>query len=169
VELKEKELRILSELVKNARRSDRELAKVTGVSQPTVTRARTRLEKAGFVREYTIIPDLRKMGYELLVFTLMSFAENKPELFDKAREWIKKQPSVIFANNGEGPGMNSMMLSIHRNYSSYTCLISELRRDWQPNLTKLQSFIMSLERTDLVIRDFSFRHLLTDRSGRGKK
>ena len=169
MELKEKDLRILSELVKGARRSDRQLAKVTGVSQPTVTRTRTKLEKAGLVREYTIIPDLRKMGYELLVFTFMSFAEDKPELFDKAREWVKKQPSVIFANNGEGPGMNSMMLSIHKNYSSYTCLASDLRRDWQPNLTNLQSFIISLDRTDLVITDFSLRHLLTDKPERAKK
>lgn len=169
MELKEKDLRILSELVKGARRSDRELAKVTGVSQPTVTRTRTKLEKAGLVREYTIIPDFRKMGYELLVFTFMSFAEDKPELFDKARQWVKKQPSVIFANNGEGPGMNSMMLSIHKNYSSYTCLVTDLRRDWQPNLTNLQSFIISLDRTDLVITDFSFRHLLSDKSERAEK
>lgn len=163
MELKENEMKILFELLKGARRSDRELARAIGVSQPTVTRTRTKLEKAGFVKEYTIIPDLRKMGYELLVFTFMSFSEDKPELFDKAREWTKKQPSVIYANNGEGPGMNSMMLSIHKDYASYTCLITDLRRDWQPNLTNLQSFIISLDRSDLAIRDFSFRHLLTDK------
>ena len=163
MELKENEIKILFELIKGARRSDRELARAIRVSQPTVTRTRTKLEKMGFVKEYTIIPDLRKMGYELLVFTFMSFAQDKPELFDSAREWIKKQPSVIFANNGEGPGMNSMMLSIHTDYASYTHLVTDLRRDWQPNLTNLQSFIISLARTDLAIRDFSFRHLLTDK------
>jgi DNA-binding Lrp family transcriptional regulator len=63
VELKENELKILFELIKNARRSDRELAKAIRVSQPTVTRTRTKLEKMGLVKEYTIIPDLRKMGY----------------------------------------------------------------------------------------------------------
>ncbi|MCJ7423289.1 Lrp/AsnC family transcriptional regulator [Candidatus Bathyarchaeota archaeon] len=96
MKLKENELKILFELIKGARRSDRELAKATRVSQPTVTRTRTKLEKMGLVKEYTIIPDLRKMGYELLVFTFMSFAEDRPELFAKAREWIKKRPSVIF-------------------------------------------------------------------------
>jgi DNA-binding Lrp family transcriptional regulator len=163
MELKETELKILFELIKGARRSDRELAKAIRVSQPTVTRSRTKLEKAGFVKEYTIIPDLGKMGYELLVFTFMSFAEDKPELFDKAREWIKKQPSVIFANNGEGPGMNSMMLSLHKNYASYTHLVTDLRRDWQPNLTNIQSFMISLYRPDFAIRKFSFRHLLPEK------
>jgi len=161
--LKENELKILFELIKGARRSDRELAKATRVSQPTVTRTRTRLEKMGLVKEYTIIPDLRKMGYELLVFTFMSFAEDRPELFAKAREWIKKEPSVIFANNGVGPGMNSMMLSLHENYAGYANLLTELKRDWQPNLTNLQNFIVVLDKPDLAIRDFSFRHLLTDK------
>ena len=163
MELKESELKILFELIRGARRSDRQLAKAIGVSQPTVTRTRTKLEKMGLVKEYTIIPDLRKMGYELLVFTFMSFSEDKPELFDKAREWIKKQSSVIFANNVEGPRMNSMMLSLHKNYADYSDLITELKRDWQPNLKNLQSFSIVLDRSDLTIRDFSFRHLLTDK------
>lgn len=163
MELKENELKILFELIKGARRSDRELAKAIRISQPTVTRARTKLEKTGFVKEYTIIPDLKKIGYELLAFTFMFFSEGRPELFDKAREWIKKQPSVIFANNGEGPRLNSMMLSLHKNYADYSDLITELKRDWQPNLTNLQSFLIDLDRSDLTIRDFSFRHLITGR------
>jgi len=159
MKMKGHQTKLLLELIKGARRSDRELAKIAGVSQPTVTRTRTRLEKEGLIKEYTIIPDLRKMGYELLAFTFLSFAEDRPVLFDKAREWTKKQPPVIFANQGEGLGMNSMMISLHRNYASYTKLISKLRQDWQPNLTGEQSFIISLERTDLKIKEFSFRHL----------
>jgi DNA-binding Lrp family transcriptional regulator len=40
--------------MKNSRRSDRELALVLGISQPTVTRLRTRLEKEGIIKEYTM-------------------------------------------------------------------------------------------------------------------
>jgi DNA-binding Lrp family transcriptional regulator len=162
MELKENELKILFELIKGARRSDRELAKAIRISQPTVTRGRTKLEKTGFVEEYTIIPDLKKIGYELLAFTFMSFSEDRPELFDKAREWIRKQPSVIFANNGDGLGMNSMMVSVHKEYASYSRLLTQLRRDWQPNLTSEQSFVISLDRSDLMIKHFSFRYLLAD-------
>ena len=56
------ELKILSELMKNARISDRELAKKIGVSQPTVSRIRSRLEKEGYIRGYTVLPNLRKLG-----------------------------------------------------------------------------------------------------------
>lgn len=160
MELKENELKLLFELIKGAKRSDRELAKVLRVSQPTVTRGRIKLEKTGFAREYTTIPDFRRIGYDLLAFTFMSFAEDKPELFDKAREWIMKQSSVIFANNGEGLGMNSVMVSLHKGYASYSRLLTQLRRDWQPNLTGEQSFVISLDRLDLVIKHFSLRYLL---------
>jgi DNA-binding Lrp family transcriptional regulator len=162
--LKENELKILFELVKGARRSDRELAKAVGVSQPTVSRTIKKLEKTGFVKEYTTLPDLKRIGYELLAFTFMSFAEDKPDLFDKAREWIMKQPSVIFANNGEGLGMNSVMVSLHKGYASYSRLLTQLRRDWQPNLTSEQSFVISLDRPDLMIKHFSLRYLLADKA-----
>jgi DNA-binding Lrp family transcriptional regulator len=162
VRVKEQDMKLLFELIKGARRSDRELARITGVSQPTITRTRTRLEKEGFIREYTIIPDLKKMGYELFAFTFLSFAEDRQDLFDKAREWTRKQPCVIFANQGEGLGKNSIMLSLHRNYAGYTKLISLLRQDWQPNLTGEQSFIISLDRADLMIKQFSFRYLKSD-------
>ena len=43
--LKKIDYRILAELMKNSRLSDRELAKRMRVSQPTVSRIRTQLEK----------------------------------------------------------------------------------------------------------------------------
>jgi len=77
---KEEKLRILFELIKGARRSDRELAKAVGTSQPTITRKRTKLEKEGFIKEYTVIPDLKKMGYEIIAFTFLAFLEAEPRL-----------------------------------------------------------------------------------------
>ncbi len=161
MELRKNELMILLELVKGSRRSDREISKVIGVSQPTVTRTRAKLEKEGWIREYAVIPDLRRLGYELMVFTFMSFREDKPELFDKAREWTKKRPCIVFANNGEGLGTNSLMISMHKDYASYSRLLSELRRDWQPNLVSEQGFVVSLERADHIVKPFALANMLT--------
>jgi len=44
-------LRLLFALIKGARRSDRELARTLRISQPTITRKRTQLEKEGYIRE----------------------------------------------------------------------------------------------------------------------
>ena len=55
--MKKKEMRLLVELIKNSCRSDRNLAKVLGTSQPTVTRMRNKLVKEGIIQEFTVIPD----------------------------------------------------------------------------------------------------------------
>ncbi len=74
--VKDVELNLLSELMKNSRRSDRELAKAIGSTQPTVTRTRRKLEKLGVIREYTAIPDFSKLGYELLSLTFVKMKVN---------------------------------------------------------------------------------------------
>jgi DNA-binding Lrp family transcriptional regulator len=78
--LKDVELKLVAELTKNSRRSDRELAKRLHVSQPTVTRIRNKLEKEGIIREFTIIPDFVRLGYEIASIT---FAKMKDPPFPK--------------------------------------------------------------------------------------
>lgn len=161
-EMAEKErekLRLLFELIQNSRKSDREIAKALKISQPTVTRKRASLDKEGYIREYTVIPNLEKMGYEIIAVSFLAFSETKSELAEEAREWCRKQSSVIFAAGGEGLGMHSIMVSAHRNYASFSKLITKLREDWQPNLKDVQSFLMSVSRKELVYKPFSFRHL----------
>jgi DNA-binding Lrp family transcriptional regulator len=45
--LKDVELKLVAELMKNSRRSDRELGKAIGTSQPTVSRTIARLKREG--------------------------------------------------------------------------------------------------------------------------
>jgi len=71
--LKDVQVRLISELMKNSCRSDRELAKAIGVSQPTVSRIKAKLKKEGYVSEYTIIPDFNKIGYHLFALTFFSW------------------------------------------------------------------------------------------------
>lgn len=159
----EEKLRLLFELVKDAGRSDRELSKSMKVSQPTVTRKRNALEKEGFIKEYTIIPNLAKMGYEIIAFTFLRFQEPpKPQLMEEAKKWTSKQSSVVFASDGEGIGMNSVMVSLHKDYGSYTRLINQLRRDWDPSLKDVASFKISIKRPELLVKPFTFKYLEKD-------
>lgn len=66
---------LLFELLKNSKRSDRELAKILGVSQPTVTRMRGRLVKEGMIKEWTIIPDFVKIGYRIMAIITVQIAK----------------------------------------------------------------------------------------------
>jgi DNA-binding Lrp family transcriptional regulator len=58
--------------MKDSRRSDRELAKAIGSSQPTVSRMIKKLESEGTIKEYTMIPDFHKLGFEILAITFFN-------------------------------------------------------------------------------------------------
>jgi DNA-binding Lrp family transcriptional regulator len=70
------ELKLICELLKDSRRSDRELAKTIGVSQTTVSRLIKKLEKQKNFQEYTVIPDFNKLGYEILALTFIKLKGN---------------------------------------------------------------------------------------------
>lgn len=157
---KEKEkIALLHELIKGSRRSIRELAKVLKISQSTITRRRTKLESERYINEYTVIPNLAKMGYEIIAFAFLVYREAKVESLAKARELGKKQLSIVFASDGEGLGMNSIIVFVHKNYASFSKLMTDMRQDWQPNLKDVQSFILSVNRPELTVKPFSFRDL----------
>jgi DNA-binding Lrp family transcriptional regulator len=66
----EKMLELLKILMKNSKLSDREIAKRLKSSQPTVTRLRRFLEKQGWIKSYTVVPEFGKVGYKILAFYL---------------------------------------------------------------------------------------------------
>ena len=154
--MKKRMFKLLFELMKNAKRSDREIAKIIGVSQPTITRMRQRLEKTAIV-DYTIIPDWTELGFEIMALTLIK-AKGMPELTENAKKWAMKNPNVVFAAGGEGMGMDYAIISFHKNYSDYSSFIDNLKTEWAENLQDLQSFLMTTgeERT---VKSLSLKYL----------
>jgi DNA-binding Lrp family transcriptional regulator len=148
--MREIEWKILSELMKNAKISDRELAKKIRSSQPTVTRARRKLEKEGYIREYTVIPNFRKLGYEILAVTLFKYKKRfGTEKIKKAKkilsESFKEGPfEIIMAERGLGGGYNAIMMSIHRDYESFRGLMSWAQQFYDLELGEFESFLVNL-------------------------
>jgi DNA-binding Lrp family transcriptional regulator len=98
--MKEVERKLISELMKNSRRSDRQLARAVGVSQPTVSRLIKKLEKQGYIREYTMIPDFAKLGYELMAITLAKMdAPPSAEIVKKNAGNILGKRTAMARNN----------------------------------------------------------------------
>lgn len=149
--MKEAELKLVSELMKNSRRSDRELAKAVGVSQPTVSRIIKRLEEQGVIKEYTMIPDFRKLGYHLLVLTLGKYKTTiSSEEKEKATQTFiqtsrRGYPEAVMIERGIGMGYDGTILSVHIDYSSYTRFRDSLRQFQSLETTDLQDFIINLD------------------------
>jgi DNA-binding Lrp family transcriptional regulator len=156
--LKDIELRLISELVKNSRRSDRELAKALGVSQPTVSRIRVRLEKQGLI-DYSAIPDMAMLGFEIIAVTFGKRNYQKhPEInLQKAEDFAERHPAVIFGASGIGLGYDRMSISIHKSYSDFSKFSQDMRNEWA-GIMDTQSFIINLKSKDIV-RLLSLKHL----------
>ena len=150
---------LLRELLKNSKRSDRELAKVLHVSQPTITRVRHRLEENGMIKDYTITPNFRKMGFELMTITLVKLRSDafSPEATTKAKEYATTHPETILSCLGEGLGMNGIAISFHKDYTAYHRHLTEMRTMWKDFLEDIQSFIIPIGEGEF--KRFSLTHL----------
>jgi DNA-binding Lrp family transcriptional regulator len=135
----EKMLELLKILMKNSKLSDREIAKRLKSSQPTVTRLRRFLEKQGWIKSYTVVPEFGKVGYKILAFTFSSLKtypnrQKAIEIIRKAVEWLLTRPNVIYATDGQGlGGKDIVMVSFHKDYDDYTRFMHEYALDWGGN------------------------------------
>jgi DNA-binding Lrp family transcriptional regulator len=148
--MKEAELRLISELMKNSRRSDRELAKAIGVSQPTVSRMIKKFEKEGVIKEYTMIPDFRKLGYELMGVSFLKREETmkNEEIADLRRRVVEVEEenpyATLIAVNGIGLGRGRMFITLYRNYTRYAEAMQLTKNLPHVDAQGLESFLVDL-------------------------
>jgi DNA-binding Lrp family transcriptional regulator len=149
--LKRTEWLLISELMKNSRRNDKELARAVGVSQPTVSRLVRKLKKEGFIREYTIIPNFQKLGYHLLAFVFIKLKQGlNAQKIDEARKIAQESLNVgpfevIMLERGIGLGYDGVAISFHKDYASYLEFKNWFKQFTFLELSKLESFIVSLD------------------------
>jgi len=152
--LKDVELRLISELMKNSRRSDRELAKALGVSQPTVSRLINKMQKEGVIKEYTMVPDFCKLGFNLMVIILfklrpISSAEiNELQGADRELE-IQRHHPYLMVMDGMGLGKELVAISFHRDYGDYDNYVRTIResaslRKAYINAKDIEGFLIDL-------------------------
>jgi len=151
--------RLLRELLKNSKRSDRDLAKTLKVSQPTVTRARHKLEKNGMIEDFTIVPNFKGMGFEILALTFVKMRSNVlvGETKERTKEYAAKFPNVIFASSGQGLGMTGVIISFHKNYTEYHKQLNMLRVDLKEITEDIQSFMVAIGEGEY--KRFSLKYL----------
>lgn len=167
--MKDVELRLISELMKGSRRSDK-VASSLKSSQPTVSRIRKRMEKEGYVREYTAIPDFRKLGFELAAITLVKLKALSEEDLEKAqeitaRDMKEKAPDeIVLFCRGMGGGYDGAIISFHKSYSDYVKLLDRTKEYHFIDVHSTLDFIIDLNDQNQY-RNLTFstlaRYLLT--------
>jgi DNA-binding Lrp family transcriptional regulator len=162
-ELKPLDYKLLFELMKNSRRSDRTLAKVLNSSQPTITRRRAKLER-NIIDGYTAIPKWGKIGFELVAFTFIKTSkghadpEERNAAVRKGREWMNNQPNVIFSAAGQGMGWDGITISFHKSYSEFAQFIRKHDTENSDIVIDSQTFIVDLS-PGLIGKPLHFKYL----------
>jgi DNA-binding Lrp family transcriptional regulator len=157
------DLRILSELMKNSKISDRQLAKKLGVSQPTVTRRRARLEKE-VIDGYTAIPKWKELGYEILAFTFvktiqtLGTREKYEDATKRGTEWLMEHPNIIMSGGCRGMNTNGFIVSVHKSYSDLDDFLFEHKRELGDMFTGIQTILVNLG-GDQILKPLHFKYL----------
>ncbi len=160
--MKDIELKVIIELLKNSHRSDREMARAIGVSQPTLSRTREKLEKRGMIKEYTIIPDYLQLGFTLMsiTFTKMKGPLSKEILDDlkkRTRITMSEYPSaMILGNTGMGCNADYVAIAFHRDYGEYSEFMRDIKEFPNVNINETKSFIVDLLEPQFQPLSFSY-------------
>ncbi|MFQ6053230.1 MAG: Lrp/AsnC family transcriptional regulator [Candidatus Bathyarchaeia archaeon] len=111
--------RLLRELLKDSKRSYRELAKSIGVSAATVINHVQRLESAGVITDYSVRLDHERLGYELTVITEITVSKGK--LLETEKE-IAKIPNTcaVYDVTGLTDAMVIAKFKSRRDLSNFT-------------------------------------------------
>lgn len=162
-ELKPIDYKILFELMKDSHRSDRQLAKALGVSQPTVTRRRAMLEE-NFIEGYTVIPKFGQIGFEIAAITFLKSklklqtGEEKNQAIQKMKEWYMKQTNVILVLDGRGLGWDIACISLHENFANFAEFIRVHDSELSEWVVESQTFNADLK-GGTVIKPFHLKYL----------
>ena len=132
-------MKLLLEYLKDSDRSDRQIAKALGLSQPTVSKMKNELLEEGLVRQFSAIPDLAKMGYEIMALSFIKFNSAQIPKFDegftklkqRAKEWAESDQCIIFDAKAEGMGIDAVNISSHKDYAEYQKFLTDNKRKWE--------------------------------------
>ena len=155
--------KILAELLKNSKTSDRKLAKKIGVSQPTVTRRRARLERE-VIDSYTLVPKWVSLGFKLMVITFTKSREARvskemlEETVGKAKQWMMQHPNVLLCVGSRGMGMSGFMISIHKDYSEFDKFMRDHDMAIGRYLDDIQNVVVNID-GGRILKPFNFRYL----------
>jgi DNA-binding Lrp family transcriptional regulator len=165
VSTKKKMTALFGELLKDSSRSDRDLGRVLGVSQPTVSRLKKLLVEMGFIRAFTVMPNFFELGYELMALTfvrmksILGSAEEHQKGYEMGKRWMDGQPNVVFASYCRGMGVDAFMISLHKSYSEFDRFMLKHNEELGYRLKDVKNVLVSLDE-DQIVKDLDFRCLV---------
>lgn len=153
---------VFFELMRNAKKSDRNIAKKLKISQPTVTRVRKKLEK-NVIRSYTAIPILPEIGIELISFNFGRCDNPKKDVETCLKIISKNDPKILFTSSGEGIGKSCLIVGLHKNFKDYVDFLTNVRLQCKGIKKEFDSFLAPTSKDHLLDFSTPVTHLLKEK------
>lgn len=121
------------------------------------------MEKEGYIKEYTIIPQFEKLGFQIMSFTLAKLKKQVSEdtIMETRKELRKTIPrehvSTILTMRGIDLSANYMISAFHESYDAYLRFLDLIRRQPILEVTETRTCIASL--TENQFRPLTFSAL----------
>lgn len=160
---------LLQELIKDSNKSDRQLAKILGVSQPTISRMRKTLVEERMIVGYSVIPNFYKMGYKIMAITFVKTKntysdQNKwDKMVEDVGNWMTKKNNVVYADTLRGMGMDGGMISFHKSFEEFDKFMSDHSLKLGKYLEDTKFVLFNLGKTK-SIKPFHFKYLVNTQS-----
>lgn len=138
-EIDEVDLKIINELLENARKPFREIAKKIQLSDVAIIKRVRKLEKVGAIRKYALILDPSKLGFNKVSITGINV---RPEKLLEVASKLKEKPYIKFLAIGSGDHEilamiwardSEEIMKIHEEFRNidgvievYPCIVSEV-------------------------------------------
>ncbi|BBE42832.1 Lrp/AsnC family transcriptional regulator [Conexivisphaera calida] len=122
MDLDEVDLKILSELSENSRRSSREISRRLGLSVGTVASRIERMKEMGIIKRFTVDLDYEKLGYDITV--VVDVYISKGNVVDVERE-IASIPGVMAVYDVTGD-FDAVVLARFRNRADLSAFTKRL-------------------------------------------
>lgn len=128
--------KVLKELLRDSKRSYRDLAKSMGVSAATVINHVQRLESSGVLKDYSVRLDHERLGYELTVITEILVSKGK---LLETEEAISKIPNVcaVYDVTGNTDAMVIAKFKTRANLSDFTKMLLSM-----PNVERTNTHVV---------------------------
>ncbi len=136
---------VFIELVKNSKKSDRDIAKTLNLSQPTITRIRKKLEK-NVIKTYTVMPAFPEIGINLVSFNFGRCETSKKHMETCLKLLKETYPEIAFAASGEGMGKNCLIIAFHKIYKDYIDFIANIRTKCKGVKAFHESFLVPISK-----------------------
>ena len=142
-----REKQVLTELLKNCKTSDQEIARKLKTSRPTILKIRKRLEKKQIIKGYVSLVDFEKLGLSIQAAIFYRWRDySKSKELESIIKFIKSLPEVVLFIKGEGVGSKTdMIISLHEDLKDYEKFIRKLKYQWKDYVESVEVFLSSVE------------------------